>query len=121
MATNESDRLRHQIEELQGHITKLSRAFVRISANLGIDSILKEIVDSARDLTGARFSFIMTVDEECRPRRFVGSPITAGEYRQMTESTDGRRLFEYLTDPRTRWESETYPTFPPGRRGYTPT
>ena len=40
----------------------LRAAFLRIGASLDLDSVLREVVDGARAMTGARYGVITTVD-----------------------------------------------------------
>jgi DNA-binding response OmpR family regulator/signal transduction histidine kinase len=89
--------LRDRVQVLERRISSLSRAAVRISTSLDSDAVLQEVVNSARALTGARYGLITTVDEVGRPRRFVGSGITAAQHRRLTGWADGPRLFEHLT------------------------
>ena len=96
--TDHSASLRAQVEVLERRVSELSRAAVRISASLDPDAVLREVVDSARALTGARYGLITTVDEAGRPRRFVGSGVTEAQYRQLHGWADGPRLFEHLTN-----------------------
>ena len=79
--TDDSALLRERIEALERRVSELSRAAVRISASLDPDAVLQEVVDGARSLTGARYGLITTVDGAGRPRRLVGSGITAAEQR----------------------------------------
>ena len=48
--------MRRRIDTLENRISTLSAAVVRIRASLDLETIQREIVDSARDLTGARFA-----------------------------------------------------------------
>ena len=41
----------------------MSAAILRISASLDLGTVLREVVDSARVLTRARYAFIATIDE----------------------------------------------------------
>ena len=95
--TDDSVVLRDRVGVLERRISELSRAAVRMSMGLDPDAVLKEVVDSARALTGARYGLITTVDEAGRPRRFVGSGMTDAQYRQLMGWADGPRLFEHLT------------------------
>ena len=94
--TDDSALLRDRVEVLERRISELSRAAVRIGGSLDPDAVLQEIVDSARELTGARYALITTVDEAGRPLRFVGSGITAAEHRHLGAWADRRRLFDHL-------------------------
>ena len=96
--TKDPDALRRQIEALQDRVSRLGGALLRISASLDFDTVLREIVDSARALTGARCGVITTVDERGRPQQFLSSGITPDEHRQLADWGDGLRLFEHLRD-----------------------
>ena len=50
-----------------GHPTALSAAVLRIGASLDLDTVLSEVVDAARALTGAGCGAIATVDAAGRP------------------------------------------------------
>ena len=57
-----------EVEALRERIAGLSGAILRISASLDVDTVLHEVVDSARALTGARYGVIATVDDAARHR-----------------------------------------------------
>ena len=98
MKKQNPDELQRRIEALQERVSKLCGAVLRISASLDLDTVLQEVVDSARALTGARYGVITTVDDAGRPQEFVGSGITPDEHRQLAEWADGLRLFEHFRD-----------------------
>ena len=89
---------RREIEALQDRISRLSAAVLRISASLDLDTVLREVVDSARALTGARHGVIATVDETGEPGDFTSSGITAEEHRLLEEWPEGPRLFKHFRD-----------------------
>ena len=93
-----TDRLKQENAVLRDRISKLSAASLRISASLDLDMILSEVVDSARALTGARYSVIATIDGSRQVEDFVSSGFTPDEHRQVLEWADGRRLCERLQD-----------------------
>ena len=84
------------VEELRNRFSKLSSACMRISASLDLSTVLNEIVDAARELTGARLGAITTVDDSGRPQDFVTSGLTPDEHLQMESWADGPRLFEHF-------------------------
>ena len=92
------DELRREIAALRERISALSTASLRISASLDLETVLREVVESAQSLTGARFGAIATIDEEGAPQDFVTSGITEAEHRAIVEWTEGPRLFEYFRD-----------------------
>ena len=79
-------------------ISGLSAAILRISASLDLATVLQEVVDSARTLTGARYGVIATVDDAGEVQDFVTSGFTSDEQDQLTSWPDGPRLFEHLRD-----------------------
>ena len=83
---------------LRERIAALSAAILRISASLDLDTVLREITESARALTGARYGLISTVDEAGRPRDFVTSGLTPEEHQRVLDWPDGMRLFEHMRD-----------------------
>ena len=94
--SSESDDLKRENEALRARIAALSAAILRISASLDLDTVLREVVDSACALTGARYGLIATVDEAGQPRDFVTSGLTPEEHRRVLDWPDGPRVFEHL-------------------------
>ena len=92
------DDLVREIAALRARISALSAASLRISASLDLDTVLREIVETAQSLTGARYGSSATIDEAGAPQDFVTSGITEAEHRAMVEWPDGPRLFEHLRD-----------------------
>jgi len=92
------DELRCEIDEQRARLSKLSRASVRVSESLDVDTVLREVVESARALTGARYGAIVTIDESGLPQDFVFSGLTPDEHRSLVEWPDAPRLFEHLRD-----------------------
>ena len=79
-------------------ISRLSAAILRISASLDVGTVLREVVDSARALTGARYGVIATIGEAGQPQDFVTSGMAPDEEQRMTAWPDALRLFEHLRD-----------------------
>ena len=92
------DELRRENEALGDRISRLSAAILRISASLDLNTVLHEIVDSARALTGARYGVITTIDDSRQLQDFVTSGFTPAEHQQLADWPDGPRLFEHLRD-----------------------
>ena len=87
-----------EVEALRERIAGLSGAILRISASLDVDTVLHEVVDSARALTGARYGVIATVDEAGEAQNFVTSGLAQDEARQLAAWPDAWRLFEHLLE-----------------------
>ena len=80
-------------------ISALSAAMLRISASLDLGTVLREAVDGARALTGARCGAIGTIDETGAPQDFVTSGMTEDEHRQLVKWSEEPQLFEHFRDP----------------------
>ena len=74
----------------------LTAAILRIGASLDLDTVLNEVVEAARALTGAAHGVIVTADEAGAPLDFVTSGLTEAEHQAMEEWPDGLRLFGQL-------------------------
>ena len=86
-----------EVEALRERISTLSAAILRISATLDLDTVLAEVVERARGLTGARYGVIATVDETGAPtRESVFSGFTPEEEQELSAWPDSGRLFEHL-------------------------
>ena len=93
---NRHDEATQQTEPPPGRISALSAAILRINASLDVDSVMREVVDSARALTGARYGAIATTDERGEVRDFVTSGVGPEQRRAMMEWPGGPQLFEHL-------------------------
>ena len=82
----------------QERVSRLSEAVLRINASLDFETVLQEVVESARALTGARYGIIITTDDGGRPREFVFSGLAPDERRQLVDWPDGLPLYEHLRD-----------------------
>ncbi len=85
-----------EIARLRERMARLSSASLRISESLDLESVLREVVDSARALTGAANAAITTVDRVERVRDFISSGLTSEERRQLRDLPQGERLWGYL-------------------------
>ena len=54
---------RRKVEALRERIAALPAAILRISASLDVDTVLREIAEAARALTGARYAVMGSVPE----------------------------------------------------------
>ena len=103
--------LRQQIEALEQRASQLSAAVLRISSSLDLDTVLQEVVDSARALTGARYGIITTVDAAEQVQDFVTSGFTPEEENQMVAWPDGPRLLKHFRDLRGPLRLSDLPTY----------
>ena len=77
---NSSDQLRRENEALRDRISRLSAASLRINASLDLNTVLHEVVETARELTGARYGVITTIDDSRQVQDFVTSGFTPDEH-----------------------------------------
>lgn len=90
--------LQRENDELRNRISRLSAAILRISASLDLDTVLKEIVDSARSLTGARCGIITPANAAGELQAFVSSGFTAEEHARLATWSNEPRLLEHFRD-----------------------
>ena len=95
---NRNDELMREIEALRRRISMLSAASLRISASLELDTVLREVVESARALTASSYGLIVTHDDAKQPQDLVFSGLSAEEHRRLLEWPDGLRLFEHFCE-----------------------
>ena len=91
-----SEKARQEIEGFRSRFSRLSTAILRISTSLELDTVLQEVVEGARALSGARYGLITTLDTSGQLQDFVSSGFSSEEYRQMADWPDGPRLFEHF-------------------------
>ena len=78
--------------------SRLSAAILRISASLDLDTVLTEIVESARALTRARYGAIATIDDSGQPQDSFISGLTPEEQQKILDWPDGPRVFEHFRE-----------------------
>ena len=86
------------VDILRKHIAALSGAILRVSATLDVTTVLQEIVDSARALTGAGLGVITTIDDAGEVEEFVSGGFTAEEHAEFIAWPDGPKLWAHLRD-----------------------
>ena len=83
------DRPGLELRALQERLTKLSEASLRINENLDFDSVLQDVVDSARNISDARYGGMTVLNDAGRFEQFVtlrldgrGAPDSGGTARE---------------------------------------
>ena len=92
----ESDDLKREIEALHERSATLNAAILRINASLDLDTVLDEVMESARALTGARWGALASVDEAGVPQDFVTSGFTPEEELELLAWPHSLSLFQHL-------------------------
>ena len=79
-------------------LSRLSEASLRINESLDLDTVLQEILDSARSLTDAQCGVIVSLDEKGQVEDFLASGLTDDETQQLFALPEGPKIFEYLSN-----------------------
>ncbi len=92
------EQLEQDFKSLQERLTRLSQASLRINESLDLDSVLQDVVDSARDLSDARYGGITVLSPDGQFEEFVASGLTPDERRMLVELPESVQLFWHLND-----------------------
>ena len=76
----------------------LAAAILRVSESLDLAVVLREIVEGARSLTGARLGIVATFDGSGVPGEHVFSGFTPEGERELAAWPDGLRMVEHLNE-----------------------
>ncbi|MDE0221222.1 MAG: ATP-binding protein [Spirochaetaceae bacterium] len=88
----------HELEAQRQRTFALGAAILRLNAPPDLTTVLQEIIDSARALTGARFGVITTIDGADEVEDFVTSGFTPEEHAAFMAWPDGPRLWAHFRD-----------------------
>ena len=94
---SEDNRLRAENKTLRERLSSLTEAVLRISRDLDLEVVLQEVMDSARSLTGARYSAITTLDDAGDLQDFLISGCEPEWERELRVLPYGWELFRYLS------------------------
>ena len=97
MELKNTDERNQQTEASHNRLSQLSEASLRINESLDLDTVLQEILDSARSLTDAWCGVIVTLDDKGQVEDFLASGLTDEESQQLFALPEGPQIFEYLT------------------------
>ena len=95
--TERAQQLEHEVAALRERLSRLSAASLRIHASVDLDTVLQDVLDTARSLTGARYGVFTLLDEQGRVESYLASGMSAEEARRIWETPDGLRTFEHLS------------------------
>ena len=98
MTKSRDDEQHGRIEASEERVSLLTAAILRINASLDLDTVLREIVDNARVLTGARYGIIATVNEAGQPQDTVMSGLTPEAQQELYQWPDAPRLFAHFQE-----------------------
>ena len=94
---NLPDELIRENETLRERLALMSQASLRINESLDFDTVLQEVLDSARSLTGARYGAITLFDDSGNLLNLLFSGVTELEAQLFQELPEGLRFLEYLS------------------------
>ncbi|MCY3639174.1 MAG: ATP-binding protein [Chloroflexi bacterium] len=86
-----------EIDALRQRLSRLSEASLRINESLEFDTVLQDVLDSARALMDARYGVMTLLDDEGEMEDFLASGMTAQEAEELWLTPEGLRIFESLT------------------------
>ena len=86
-----------EIAELRERLTLLSEASLRINESLDFDTVLQEVVDSARSLTASRYGAITVLGDAGQVPHFIVSGLTREEHQGLWDMPEGAGFFQYLS------------------------
>ncbi len=86
-----------RIQELEERLARLGEAGLRINESLDFDTVLQEVVDSARALTASRYGAITIPGEVFRRPIFIASGLTREEHQGFWDMPEGMEFFQYFS------------------------
>ncbi|MDE2695321.1 MAG: response regulator [Chloroflexota bacterium] len=99
---SQPDERDRRIRELEERLSRLSEASLRINESLDFETVLQNALDAARDLTGARYGVIATIDEQGGLETILTSGTSEEEHQQVVTLPGGDEIFAHfmgLADP----------------------
>ena len=93
---NQPDGRDLEIQVLRDRLTLMCQACHRINESLDLDTVLQEVLDSARSLTGARYGLMVLLDGSGGVQDFLGAGFTPDEARRLWELPEGSEFIKYL-------------------------
>ena len=91
-----AEELEREIKILRERLSRSSEASRRINASLDLETVLQDVLDSARELTSARYGMLTLLDKEGNIRNSLSSGLTSEQTRGLFEIRGAMGFFEYL-------------------------
>ena len=92
------DELRRENKILRERISRLGSAILRINSSLDVNTVLREVLESARALTRAGNGVIVTIDDSGQVQDCVISGLNPDQQQLLENSPDGVHVFEHFRD-----------------------
>ena len=94
---SEGECLKAENDTLRARLASLTEAILRISEDLDLGTVLQEVADSARSLTGALYSAITALDDAGKIQDFLISGLTSEGKQLLMAYPESITLFKHLT------------------------
>ena len=85
-----------ELQTLRDRLSRLSDASLRINESLDFDTVLHEVLVSARELTGARYAVITLLNDAGEIQDSLPSGLSSEEAEYLWELPEGWKIFHYL-------------------------
>ena len=85
-----------EVADLRERLSRLSDASRRINESLDFDTVLQEVLDSARSLTGAPYGVMTLTGDSGRIEDFLSSGMTGEETERLWQLPQGPQFIGYL-------------------------
>ena len=82
--------------ELRDRLSRLSQASLRINESLEFELVLQGVLDSACDLTDAKYGVITMLGDGKQPDVYVVAGLSPDQARELWDFTEGFEVYEYL-------------------------
>ena len=96
----EAERLRQENASLRDRFSKLCEATLRISEDHDLEGVLRQVIDSARLLTGARYGVLLTFNDSGEIESVAASGLTQDQEQLVCRQPSGLGLLGYLNEVR---------------------
>ncbi len=93
---DQNDSRDEEVSALRERLARLGEASLRINESLDFDAVLQGVLDSARDLTRARYGAIILLDEGGQAEDVLSSGLTLEEAERLWKVPDAAWFFERL-------------------------
>ncbi len=91
-----AEEFRRENAALRERLSRLSEASQRINESLDLDTVLQDVLDSARALTGARYGVITLLEPQGGVEDFLTSGFSPQEILHLSQMPGVIRLYEHL-------------------------
>ncbi len=98
LSLEEDARLKRETEALRARLSWLSEATLRVTEDLDLGTVLQEVIDGARWLTGARYGALLILDRLGGIEDLITSGITPEEAEAIRAEPKGLGLLGFLNE-----------------------